>query len=108
MRTVSDKTWNAEVVDADVPVLVMFSATWCRPCAAAGPVLERFEEATGGKVRVLKADIEQAGAAAVAARVQSVPTFVLYSRGGVVATHTGYDARLVDTLRGMVETGAVA
>lgn len=108
MRTVTDKTWNAEVVGADVPVLVMFSATWCKPCAAAAPVLQRFEAATGGRVRVLKADIEQAGAAAVAARVQSVPTFVLYSRGAVVATHAGYDARLVDTLRGMVDAGVVA
>ena len=103
MLTVTDRTWDEQVTRAPTPVLVMFSAVWCKPCAAAVPVVERFEAAARGKVRVLKADVEQTAGAAVDAGVCTVPTFVLYGAGGqIVGRHVGVDARLVDTLRGMV------
>ena len=104
MNEVSDKTWATEVEQAPVPVLVMFSGRWCAPCKSATPVVEAFERACGGRVKVLKADVEKAGGASMDAHVSTLPTFVLYSRGVLVGKHVGYDARLVDVLRGMVGT----
>ena len=102
MNEVSDKTWATEVEQAATPVLVMFSGRWCAPCKSATPVVEAFERACGGRVKVLKADVEKAGGASMDAHVSTLPTFVLYARGEAVGKHVGFDARLVDTLRGMV------
>ncbi len=101
MQTVTDQTWDAEVTKSAPPVLVMFGASWCAPCRAAVPMLDALAEKLGTRVRVLKADVEQAPAASNAAGVTSVPHFAVYQRGALVASHRGaaQASRLVDLMR---------
>lgn len=102
MTHLTDATWDREVNASPLPVLVMFSATWCQPCKAMGSTLDQMGAAWAGKVRVAKADVEQAPDAANRAGVTSVPTFVVYRDGVALATHRGATTArgLVDLVRG--------
>lgn len=101
MLTVTDQTFAAEVLGSPVPVLVMFGGSWCRPCAAAVPMLEQLAQRWGAKARVFKADVTQAESASNAAGVSSVPHFAVYLRGQIVASHRGAapSSLLVDLMR---------
>jgi thioredoxin 1 len=57
--TVTDATFEAEVLASDKPVLVDFCATWCGPCKKIAPVLEQIAEEYAGKLTVAKMDIDE-------------------------------------------------
>ncbi len=66
-----------ELVQANVPVLVDFFATWCGPCQA----LEELHAEMGDRVKIIKIDIDKNEALAVAMKVRSVPTLMIYKDG---------------------------
>ncbi|MEZ3518339.1 MAG: thioredoxin [Muribaculaceae bacterium] len=70
-----------ELVQADVPVLVDFFATWCGPCQALAPVLEELHAEMGDRVKIIKIDIDENEALAAAMKVRSVPTLMIYKDG---------------------------
>jgi putative thioredoxin len=72
----TDATFMADVVEAsrEVPVIVDFWATWCGPCKTLGPALEAAVARQGGKVRLVKIDVDKNPAYAGQLRVQSIPT----------------------------------
>ena len=57
---VTDATFDAEVLKADKPVLVDFGATWCGPCKALAPVVDKLADETVGKYKIVKVDIDDA------------------------------------------------
>lgn len=86
---VTDETFEAEVLNSDIPVFVDFWATWCPPCRMMGPIVDELAEELEGKVKVVKLDIDQARKTAVKYGVVSVPTFNLFIDGDIVANLVG-------------------
>ncbi len=79
----SDQTFMADVIDAskEVPVIVDFWAPWCGPCKQLGPILEKVVKGAGGKVRLVKVDIDQSPMVAQQLRIQSIPAVFAFKDG---------------------------
>lgn len=75
---VTERDFEQQVLLADTPVLVEFSAEWCQPCKTIAPEVEAFAKEMQGKLRVVKVDIDGSQALARQLRIQSVPTFMLF------------------------------
>jgi len=90
MRTVTDETFEAEVLRAGKPVVVDFWAPWCGPCKAIEPALEELAEANAG-VEFVKLDIDENPRTADRLGVLSIPTVMLFAGGE--ARETVYGAR---------------
>ena len=78
-----------ELIDGDTPVLVDFFAEWCGPCKMMQPILEDTAKQLGGKVKILKVDVDRNPLAASRFQVRGVPTLVLFSKGEVVWRQSG-------------------
>ncbi len=99
---VTDATFAAEVEQAEGLVLVDFWATWCGPCVAIAPVIEKLAEDYAGKVKVLKLDTDSNQATAMRFNIRSIPTMLLFKGGKVVDTIIGADPRLRGVLDGKI------
>lgn len=86
---VTDATFNAEVEKSDVPVLVEFWGEWCAPCKMIAPMLEGVAHDYSGKVKVVKINIDENQRTAIAWRVRSAPTLMMFKNGAVAATQIG-------------------
>ncbi len=85
------ETFVADVVEAsmEVPVIVDFWAPWCEPCKTLGPLIEKVVNATGGKVKLVKVDIDQNQEIAAQMRIQSIPAVFAFKNGQPVDGFVG-------------------
>lgn len=67
-----------DIIASEKPVLVDFSAEWCGPCKMMPPILKQVKDAMGGKVTIIKIDIDKNPSAATAYQVKSVPTLMIF------------------------------
>jgi putative thioredoxin len=83
MIDVTTENFEAEVIAASMttPVLVDFWAPWCGPCKTLGPLLEKLEEAYGGRFKLVKIDSDQEQQLASAFGIKSIPTCILLKNG---------------------------
>lgn len=86
---VNDINFESEVLKSEVPVMVDFGATWCGPCKALNPIVDRIADANVGKIKVAKIDIDDAPATAQRYAVSSVPRVLVFRGGEKTAQHVG-------------------
>lgn len=88
-KKVNSSEFKSEVLEHKGVVLVDFFATWCGPCKALTPIVDKLSEEMSGKVKIVKVDIDENSALATEYRVMSVPTMKLFKDGEVVETLVG-------------------
>lgn len=102
----NDANFHGEVLSVDHPVLVDFWATWCGPCVALGPTLDRLASDFEGKAKIAKLDIDQAPKLAEQYGVRGVPNVIIFKGGEPVTsivgaqTHGAYKKVLQEVLAG--------
>jgi thioredoxin 1 len=75
--------FKKEVLEADLPVVVDFWATWCQPCQILGPVLEELAADYDGRAKIVKVNVDEARELAQNHQVMSIPTVVFFKRGEI-------------------------
>ena len=83
------KSFTELINSPGMPVLVDFHATWCGPCKTMAPILEQVAAQHGGKLRIIKIDVDRNAAVAQQYRVQSIPTLILFHQGQPVWRQAG-------------------
>jgi thioredoxin 1 len=79
--TVTDDSFEQDVLGSDKPVLVDFWAEWCGPCKQIAPSLEEISGELGDRVTIVKANLDDAGEAATRYSVRTIPQLVLFKNG---------------------------
>jgi thioredoxin len=82
-------TFQREVLQSDVPVVVDFWATWCGPCRMVTPELESLATEYGTRIKVVKVDVDANPTVAAQYRIQGIPTIAKFDQGVLVAQSVG-------------------
>jgi thioredoxin 1 len=93
MHHFNDGNFESEVLKSDLPVLVDFTATWCGPCKALAPIVEKLADEFEGKIKVGKCDTDESKQVAMKYGVRSVPTVMVFRGGQKTNQHVGLTNR---------------
>ncbi|WUK17015.1 thioredoxin [Kitasatospora sp. NBC_00374] len=93
MQSVTDLTFGSEVLAAERPVLVEFTADWCPPCRMIAPVLAEIAREEADRLRIVQLDVDTNPETQAAYGVLSMPTLMLFRGGEPVRTLVGARAK---------------
>ena len=86
---VTDDTFDAEVRQSEIPVVVDFWAEWCGPCKQIGPALEEISTEMDGKVKIVKVNVDENPNSPAQMGVRGIPALFLFKGGEVVSNRAG-------------------
>ena len=86
---VSDETFETEVLQSNVPVLVDYWAEWCGPCKMIAPILNEVAGEYDGRLKVTKLNIDENQATPPKYGIRGIPTLMLFKNGNIEATKVG-------------------
>ncbi|MDA8166038.1 MAG: thioredoxin [Desulfobacteraceae bacterium] len=89
VQAVSDSSFEADVLKADLPVLVDFWAPWCGPCKAIGPMIDELAAEYEGRIKIAKMNVDDNPATPGKFGIRAIPTLILYKGGQVFDQVTG-------------------
>jgi thioredoxin 1 len=89
IKHVSDASFDADVLQADKPVLVDFWAEWCGPCKMIAPILDEVSSSYASKVQVAKVDVDNNREVPAKYGIRGIPTLMLFKNGQIAATKVG-------------------
>ncbi len=82
--TLTDQTWDNEVLNSDLPVIVDFWAEWCAPCSMIAPVVEQMSKEYEGKIKVGKLNVDENQVTAGKYQIMAIPTLLFFNGGKLV------------------------
>ena len=86
---IDDTNFEKEVLGSKEPFLLDFTATWCGPCKALAPMVEKLAGSTSGVLRVGKIDIDDAPGVSAKYGIRGAPTILVFRDGKEAARHVG-------------------
>ncbi|MBS9780217.1 MAG: thioredoxin [Moraxellaceae bacterium] len=89
----TDASFEADVLQADVPVLVDFWAPWCGPCKAIAPILEELADDFAGKAKIVKINVDDNKETAMKFAVRSIPMLFVFKNGEKVDMTVGLQTK---------------
>ena len=89
----TEAVFDTEVLKSTLPVIVDFTAIWCGPCKLLDPVVTQLSQDWGGKVKIVKLDVDDNSNLAMKYGVMGVPTLILFVNGNPVQRLSGYQPK---------------
>jgi thioredoxin 1 len=86
---VSDATFDAEVLQSPLPVLVDYWAEWCGPCRMIAPILEEVSKEYVGRLSIAKLNVDENQQTPAKFGIRGIPTLMLFKNGDIAATKVG-------------------
>ncbi|HZW86644.1 MAG TPA: thioredoxin TrxA [Gallionella sp.] len=89
IQYVSDATFDSDVLQASLPVLVDYWAEWCGPCRMIAPILEEVSKEYNGRLTVAKLNVDENQETPAKFGIRGIPTLMLFKNGNIEATKVG-------------------
>lgn len=89
IKNVTDESFDVDVLQSEVPVVVDFYADWCGPCKTVAPILGDVAESYSNKVKVVKLDVDNNQKVSAKYNIKGIPTIMAFSKGAVAASRVG-------------------
>jgi thioredoxin 1 len=88
-HVITDDSFEKDVLQSEIPVLVDFWAPWCGPCKAMNPIMDELEKTYDGKVKLVKMNVDENMTVPGNFNVMSIPTFIIFKDGKMASQFVG-------------------